>query len=658
MVLLPPPAAGDGPAAGGLSVAELRAVALRQQQQLAWQQQQLVAREQRLRFLRQAPHEPQELKLRRLRAQLDQQQAGNASLAAELEAVRALFSAKEKELSVAAAKVEELTRQLEELRRNSSGANGSAGVTSATSGTDRARHEMLMARAQRAGQQREQLAQRQAEVQALDRRIAELRQRLHKKRLHNSQQQQQLAQQQQQQQLAAQQLTVVAPSNVRPGGCGASGPPPPLLLAANVAAVEPRPRSDPKYQTLPYNTKFRPAPPLQPPPPPPPLPPPNRQPEGSAAATEENSPPDQKKAKEADSAPEAMVEAVADDSPPLICTAFGQRWCCQRGAMVQLRHPLLCSRSEPRSVAMDSAPPSPPESSDSEEEKEETRNAPDRDQEQVKEDQQPQQHTASGEGSASETDGSQSQPVALPEPQQRPARGNLRSSGSTGGNGGRRKKGPQRVSFDPLALLLDAALEGELDLVRTTAAQVPNPSAANDEGITALHNAICAGHLDIVKFLVEFGCDVNAQDSDGWTPLHCAASCNNLAMVRFLVEHGACVFAATLSDHETAADKCEEDEEGFDSCSEYLYGVQEKLGVINGGVAYAVFDYEARQPDELTFGQGDMVQILRRGGAEGDTEQPCGWWWARLRDGREGYLPRNLLGLYPRVQPCRPSPEE
>ena len=46
--------------------------------------------------------------------------------------------------------------------------------------------------------------------------------------------------------------------------------------------------------------------------------------------------------------------------------------------------------------------------------------------------------------------------------------------------------------------------------------QVPNPSAANDEGITALHNAICAGHYEIVKFLVEFGCDVNSPDSDGW----------------------------------------------------------------------------------------------------------------------------------------------
>lgn len=75
--------------------------------------------------------------------------------------------------------------------------------------------------------------------------------------------------------------------------------------------------------------------------------------------------------------------------------------------------------------------------------------------------------------------------------------------------------------------------------------------------------------------MVEYGCDVNAQDSDGWTPLHCAASCNNLEMVKFLVESGACLFASTLSDHETPAEKCEEDEEGFDGCSEYLYSKEE-----------------------------------------------------------------------------------
>ena len=29
--------------------------------------------------------------------------------------------------------------------------------------------------------------------------------------------------------------------------------------------------------------------------------------------------------------------------------------------------------------------------------------------------------------------------------------------------------------------------------------QVPNPSAANDEGITALHNSVCAGYFDVVR---------------------------------------------------------------------------------------------------------------------------------------------------------------
>ncbi|CAH2006933.1 unnamed protein product [Acanthoscelides obtectus] len=214
-------------------------------------------------------------------------------------------------------------------------------------------------------------------------------------------------------------------------------------------------------------------------------------------------------------------------------------------------------------------------------------------------------------------------------------KGNLKQTGKT--------TLARRVSFDPLALLLDASLEGELELVKKTAAQVPNPSAANDEGITALHNAICAGHLDIVRFLVEWGCDVNAQDSDGWTPLHCAASCNNLAMVKFLVEHGACIFATTLSDRETAAEKCEEDEEGFDGCSEYLYSVQEKLGILSGGVVYAVFDYTAQQPDELSFKEGQQLTVLRKG-----DENEREWWWSKLDD-KEGYVPRNLLGLYPRV---------
>lgn len=185
---------------------------------------------------------------------------------------------------------------------------------------------------------------------------------------------------------------------------------------------------------------------------------------------------------------------------------------------------------------------------------------------------------------------------------------------------------------------------------------------------------------------MQFGCDVNAQDSDGWTPLHCAgektrktfldcatlftklecfaASCNNLSMVRFLVESGACLFASTLSDHETPAEKCEEDEEGFDGCSEYLYsefelffchehvviiycaiisrpaGIQEKLGILHSGEVFAVFSYDAQQQDELKFSVNDKLTILRKGD-EAERE----WWWARNESGQEGYVPRNLFGV-------------
>ncbi|XP_053188890.1 apoptosis-stimulating of p53 protein 2a isoform X1 [Scomber japonicus] len=202
-----------------------------------------------------------------------------------------------------------------------------------------------------------------------------------------------------------------------------------------------------------------------------------------------------------------------------------------------------------------------------------------------------------------------------------------------------------RVKFNPLALLLDSSLEGEFDLVQRIIYEVEDPSQPNDEGITALHNAVCAGHTEIVKFLVQFGVNVNAADSDGWTPLHCAASCNNVQVCKFLVESGAAVFAMTYSDMQTAADKCEEMEEGYTQCSQFLYGVQEKMGIMNRGVVYGLWDYTGENPDELSFREGDCMTIVRR-----EDEDEIEWWWACMGD-TEGYIPRNLLGLYPRIKP-------
>lgn len=71
----------------------------------------------------------------------------------------------------------------------------------------------------------------------------------------------------------------------------------------------------------------------------------------------------------------------------------------------------------------------------------------------------------------------------------------------------------------------------------------------------------------------------------------------------------------------------------------FLTGVQEKLGVMNKGVVYALWDYEAQNNDELSFHEGDAITILRR---KDDNETE--WWWARLND-KEGYVPKNLLGV-------------
>lgn len=205
----------------------------------------------------------------------------------------------------------------------------------------------------------------------------------------------------------------------------------------------------------------------------------------------------------------------------------------------------------------------------------------------------------------------------------------------------------RRARLNPLVLLLDAALTGELEVVQQAVKEMNDPSQPNEEGITALHNAICGANYPIVDFLIAAGANVNSPDSHGWTPLHCAASCNDTAICTALVQHGAAIFATTLSDGATAIEKCDPYREGYADCATYLADVEQGMGLMHGGLVYALWDYSAEFGDELSFREGDPVTVLRRDGPE-ETD----WWWASLH-GQEGYVPRNYFGLFPRVKPQR-----
>jgi hypothetical protein len=109
-----------------------------------------------------------------------------------------------------------------------------------------------------------------------------------------------------------------------------------------------------------------------------------------------------------------------------------------------------------------------------------------------------------------------------------------------------------------------------------------------------------------------------------------------------LVEHGACVFATTLSDAEMPASKCEETEDGYAGCAQYLEMADRCTGIINDGLVYAAYSYDAEIEDELTFEEGDQLKVLNR-----DGDEKMWWLCEHIASGATGLVPRNYLCLYP-----------
>ena len=119
--------------------------------------------------------------------------------------------------------------------------------------------------------------------------------------------------------------------------------------------------------------------------------------------------------------------------------------------------------------------------------------------------------------------------------------------------------------------------------------------------------------------------------------------------VHLLINSGASLYLRTeenLTPLDLAQEASTDDDSDIDAlnCYHYLMDCISGLGKINDRKLYALFDYTATNPEELTFINGEMLTILQRGS---DDE---GWWKAENVEGIVGYVPSTFLGLYPRRQ--------
>ena len=106
------------------------------------------------------------------------------------------------------------------------------------------------------------------------------------------------------------------------------------------------------------------------------------------------------------------------------------------------------------------------------------------------------------------------------------------------------------VGCGPSMSIYDAALEGNIEVVKQHLAAGTDLNAKNKEGDTLLHIAATNSRKEIAELLITEGADVNAKDKYGVTPLHRAAmgyKKNNKKIPELLIAKGADVNAMILS---------------------------------------------------------------------------------------------------------------
>ena len=99
------------------------------------------------------------------------------------------------------------------------------------------------------------------------------------------------------------------------------------------------------------------------------------------------------------------------------------------------------------------------------------------------------------------------------------------------------------IALTPLALsqedrLRFAAIDGNIEAVKSRLAAGANASGPDKYGWTALHFAASGGHKEIVELLIANGADVNQMSDRGVTPLNGAIGRDYTDITELLRKHG------------------------------------------------------------------------------------------------------------------------
>src|ERR1044072_1206470 len=101
------------------------------------------------------------------------------------------------------------------------------------------------------------------------------------------------------------------------------------------------------------------------------------------------------------------------------------------------------------------------------------------------------------------------------------------------------------ASSSPVA---DAAMKGDRDALRALLKQGADVSAAQGDGMSALHYAAERGDVEMTEMLVYAGANVSATTRIGqYTPLHLASQTGSANVVDALLKAGANVGARTTT---------------------------------------------------------------------------------------------------------------